>query len=515
MITTPTLHGPRDFVDHLLGFFVVPTSPDRWRLLIIYGPFSALILGAMVATIDLKIGTAAIGIGALVVMAWNHPPLAGYTMFAVAPAVVGLERYQVLPVLRPNEALLFVLVGVMAGRWLLYSRRVVVQLNRMDLAMIGLVTCGFVFPLLTQFARLRPVGADDIFYSLVFVRLGLLYGLVRYTIRTSGQVRTAIGFSLAAASVLGIVGLMDSLNVLNTAERLNPYFPNAGPIADDGRGAASIGNPIGFGVYMAINTSLALAMLLGGERPRPLLAVAAGCCAVGVFGSGQIGPSLAFIFGMAALALLTKSTIRLLKWSLPVMLVVSILIAPLVQERLAGFDGFAINSSTRNSIAATGGQEESRQLFEANPGSSWDVRLYNLRTFFMPEFDDPANVYFGVTPQARVSSPNEGEDYIWIESGHLWLLWSGGLPLFVMFFAFIGVGMYTARGITRSRAGPVGIAAAAFFAALVMLFVAQTFDPHLTLRGTSDILFPLGALTVTGLISSQRRQHFTEGAFHG
>ena len=484
-----------EFVNYLTGYF---TSSARARAILLFGPIGAFVAGAMVSVVDLKMGVAAIALLVIIVMTWLHPPLAGYAMVSAAPAIVGLERYQVIPVLRPNEALLFVLIAVLTIRWMVYSRKVEIRLHRMDFAMIALVLAGFALPLLTQFARLRPVSPDDILYALVFVRLGLLYGLVRYTIRTRGQVRAAIGFSLAVASILGIVGLADSLNILNTAERLNPYFPNAGPIADDGRGAASIGNPIGFGVYVGINACLALAMLLGGERPRPVLAIAAICCTIGVFGSGQIGPSISFAVGLVALAVMTRSVTQLLRWSVPMVLVASIVITPLAIERVNGFGGFEVTSANRQAIADTGGQEESRALFAANPGSSWDVRLYNLETFFIPRFSEPANVYFGVTPQARVPSPNEGEDFIWIESGHLWLIWSGGLPLFFAFFAFIGVGMYVGFRATRRTPGPVGIAGAALFAALTMLFVAQTFDPHLTLRGTSDILYPLAALAVCG-----------------
>ncbi|MEM9654389.1 MAG: FHA domain-containing protein [Actinomycetota bacterium] len=487
-----------EFIDHVLGYFVEVPSARRVQMLKYLLPVAALVAGALVAVIGPLIGTGFIGLTILIGLTAFRPHYSGYIMIAVAPAIVGFGRGQIIPLLRPNEALLFLLWVVLGARWLLYSRRVSVRLNRMDLVVIGLILTGLVVPLLVQFARLRPVSADDIFYAFVLVRLGLLYGIIRYTIRTPGEVRTAIGLSLTVASGLGVLGLMDSLNLFDTAERLNPYFPNAGPLTDDGRGAATIGNPIGFGVYCGMNAGLAVAMLLGRERPRSLLAIAAICCAVGVFGSGQIGPSLSFIVGLAALALLTRSVRQMVLWSLPIILVGSIVIAPLAQERLAGFEGPPITGAQRQDIANIEGQEESRALFDANPGSSWDVRLYNLRTFFLPEFDDDLNLWLGVSPQARVTSPNEGEDFIWIESGHLWLLWSGGVPLFIMFFLFVGVGLVTCRTVMRRTPGPVGICGAAAFASLIILSVATTFDPHLTLRGTSDILFPLLGLVMVG-----------------
>ncbi len=488
----------RGWIDHMLGFFVAAPADRRWLLWV--APIIALVAGAAASAVSILVGAAAIGILGIAILTWNHPPIAAYAMVAVGPVVVGFGRGQVLPLLRPNEAMLFGLCAILGARWLLYSRRIVFKLNRIDLCVVAIVVFGFLLPILMQLARLRPVSPDDIFYSLVFIRIALLYGLVRHTIRTPGQVRTAIGFALAAGSFLAVVGVMDSTNVFGFAEKLNPYFPNDNAVTDDGRGAASIGNPIGFGVYQAINALLALSMLLGGERPRRILAIPALLCSVAVFGSGQIGPVLSFLVGLATLALLTKSTRRMLSWAMPFLLVVMIVALPLAQRRIAGLDGRAIPSAVREGIARIEGPDAGRAFFNANPGSSWDVRLYNLETFFIPEFNDPVNVALGVTPQARVSSPRQNEEFIWIESGHLWLLWSGGVPLFLTWFALIGVGMVTARQTMRNNVGPIGIAAGATFAVLMTVNVAQTFDPHMTLRGTADILYPLLALSATGLV---------------
>lgn len=487
-----------DWAAAQLDFFVAAPAPRRLRLGVLGGVFAALVAGALVALVPPAMGVAVVGILVISVVVWNHPPAAGYAMLAFAPFIVGFGRDQVLPLLRPNEALLFVLCGVLGLRWLAYSRRISIRLNRMDWVMVAIVFTGMFLPLTIQVARARPVGPDDIFYALVFVRLGLLYGLVRHTIRTPGQVRTAIALSLATGSVIGMVGLADSLNLANAAEYLNPYFPNDNPLVDDGRGAATIGNPIGFGVYSAMNALLAIAMLLGGERPQFLIGGAALCCTAGVVGSGQIGPLMSFVAGVVALAIITRSTSRLMLWSLPALMVLSVIALPLAQRRISGFDGYAVRSVDREAIANTDNELQGEALFEINPGSSWDVRRYNLEMFFIPEFDDNTNVLWGVSPQARVASPREGEEWIWIESGHLWLLWTGGIPLTIAWFAMGGVGLATARRRMLTEPGPVGIIAAATFAAIVTINVAQIPDPHMTLRGTADIFYPMLALMMTG-----------------
>lgn len=502
-ITMRSADDVETLIDNIFEFIEMPSKDNYLRYGVI-GLILAIGGGFIVAFGGGSVGVAAIALVGLIALVWIHPPIAGYIMIGTAPLIVGFARDQVLPQLRPNEALLAVLLVVLAARWMIVSREIKFRFHRIDFVMMGIVGTGFFLSLISQVIRLRPLSFDDILYALVFVKLGLLYAMIRSTIKTPAQVRVALGCSLLFASGLGIMGLMDSLNIAATADRLHRFFPNDGFIVDDGRGAASIGNPIGFGVYQAINAVIAIAMLLGNEKPRKLIGLAAICTSLGVVGSGQIGPTLSFIVGIAALALVTRSVGRLFKLALPFLVLALIITAPLIQRRVAGFDGPGIPSAVRESINNQPTNTQGESLFEANPGSSWDVRLYNLEMFFLPSFRDTDNVIWGVTPQARVASPREGEEFIWIESGHMWLVWSGGVPLFIAWFAFIGVGMHTARRILRSRAGPVGIAAAATFGALAVVNVAQTFDPHMTLRGTADVLYPLVALMMVGYVDHQQ-----------
>ena len=119
----------------------------------------------------------------------------------------------------------------------------------------------------------------------------------------------------------------------------------------------------------------------------------------------------------------------------------------------------------------------------------------------------------GVVPQARVVSPREGEDFIWIESGLVWLIWTGGVPLFVTWSAFLGVGAVTARRTLLGGAGPIGIASAAALAAGVSSVGARFFEPHRTLRGSADLLYPLLALMMTGWGLQRHRNQSTQEVF--
>ncbi len=480
------------------------------RLLLV--AVSAAVGGVLVSVAGFMIGFGLVFGLSMAAVVWRYPPTAGYIMIGLAPTIVGFERGQVLPVLRPNEALLFFLVGVLLLRWGVHSRRIPTRIWSLDIAMVAMVLTGFLLPLLVQVARNRPLLADDVLYAAVFIRLLLLYLLFRSTIRTTRQVKIALGVSLVVASLMGILGTAGALNVAGLGQRLSETFaPGTNFQYSQGRGMGLIGNPIGYGVYEAIHACIAIALLLYKQRPRKWLVLAALCCTVGLFGSAQFGPLLAFVVGITSLAIVTKNVQVVLRWAVPMLLVASVVIIPLFGQRLDRFEGVSLPSERRDEIQQeVTPSEQGRELYFADPGSSWDVRLYNLQELFLPEFKTSAHWVWGVTPQARVFAPPTGKEYAWIESGILWLFWTGGIPLVAAWHGFLLTALTISYRLVRRTNELAAAVGAAAFSSIMAVGLAQAFDPHVTLRGTVDIFYPLLAITVAGWVGYRTRSTETQ-----
>jgi hypothetical protein len=116
---------------------------------------------------------------------------------------------------------------------------------------------------------------------------------------------------------------------------------------------------------------------------------------------------------------------------------------------------------------------------------------------YLPHFNWVTTL-IGVSPNEVLQAPERWREVIYLESGVLYFLWVGGIPLLA---AFIWLSVRTLRSVKPAlgHPGPFGAAASSLDIVWRFLLVLTLIDPHLQLRGTGDLIFTLLGIVATGL----------------
>jgi hypothetical protein len=404
-------------------------------------------------------------------------PLLGACLFLVLnPLVVGIARGQLGAELRPNEALLgFILAAlalrvlllVLAGRWR------AAPFDRMDAVLIALVVTGSLMPPLWRALRALPLSADDLLYSAVLVKYYALYRLFRGAVVDAEDVAACLRASLAVAAVVAVVALLETFRLAGVAGFLaahydQPFSGSEGLVS--GRATATIASAFGLADFMTLNLLVALALLRIARRGRGLLTASAALSFCGCLVTGTISGYIGLVVALFAFGTLTGRLHRMLPGAAIAGVVAAIAFWPVIEGRFAEF------------------------MKPQGLPTSWLGRWTNLQRFFLPELGADGNWLLGVRPAPRLPAPDAWRDWVYIESGYVWLLWIGGLPFLLAFLAFVVVALRRLLAVARARADATGAAALAGACATLLVATLMLFDPHLTIRGGADLFFPLLAL---------------------
>jgi hypothetical protein len=415
-------------------------------------------------------GTIAVVLPAI---AFLRPHVGAYIVLATTPLTAGIERGNIVPILRPHEVvLLLVGVGVLT-RWLAARAAgdvAPLTFRATDAALLALVLFGSVVPVLWLVVRSRPITQDDLLYSFILPKYFALYLFFRTAVRSDSHVRTCLWVALWASAVVAVVAILQALKLFNVPELLSRYYTAYGDVEALylNRGGSTLANPLAVADVMVICFAVAAALLLRGNRRRPLLIGLAGLFVVGCLASGQFSGALALLVGVAAIGYVTGRFWRPLALVVPALIVAGLALQPVIDRRLSA-------------VRSSGGVPP-----------SWEARMRNLQTYFLPDLLHEFNWVLGVRPSSRVE--RGVNNYVFIESGYIQLLWSGGVPLLVATIAFLSTHLRATARLTRRRRDGPGVAAAGAFTALAVVAVLDVTDPHLTLRGAGDLTFALLAL---------------------
>jgi murein biosynthesis integral membrane protein MurJ len=431
-----------------------------------------LAVGAL-TVVKLRYAVAAVVVIMLIGWVMARPAVGAYLLVFLTPLVVGLNAGLVIPGVRLNEGLMAV-VGVGVGlRWLVRVRTGEVRWPRIgavDISIIAVCVTSSVVPLAMMLVRQRPITSGDLLYSVVLWKLFAEYVIVRAAITTREQAMRCLVLLMAATAVVSLIGIAQAAGAGGVNAFISKYTSSGGlvPVEGTDRGGSLVGMPAAAADLETLSLGIAIAMIARGYPHRLWLGGLAVLYVLGVVAAAEFATVIGLLVAVVALMVLTRS-VRLAAYAAPVAALAAVLLWPIIQTRLNGFQS------------------------DTGLPQSWVDRLFNLRTFFWPVlfFDD--NWVLGVEPAARVATRLYAGGYVWIESGYTWLLWGGGIPLLASYVAFAASVLRRACTYAR-RADPAGVAATAVAAAMCSQVVLMAFDPHLTYRGSGDELFMILAL---------------------
>jgi hypothetical protein len=414
-----------------------------------------------------------------------RPVFATYAYLGTLPIIAGIDRGHLIPLVRPNEALLVVLLaGALVGGYLRWCRgeRVPLQLHQLDIPIGVFLLMSTAWPLLSFMLRGQTPATSDLAAVLPVGKLVAIYLLVRFTVTTEAQLVRCFRLIIWPGAVVAVIAILQTLHFGPVVSMLQAFWtPDSSAAALAERGTTTLASSIATGDYIIICLTLVICCATRGlldRRERLALGLVLGA---GVLAAGQFSTWISAVVA-AGLILwrfrtLRRSSMRFL-WLVPVALAVG---APALIGRLQGFGEFGVPRS-------------------------WIGRWNNLSTFYLPRFDF-TTVLLGVSPNSVLPAPERWRDVIYLEGGYLQLLWVGGLPLLAAFlWLSVAVLRRTGKLMAPSEGQPsaVGVAASALWVCWWFVLILTVLDPHLTLRGTGDVLFMLMGIT-TGRLSVQRR----------
>ena len=436
----------------------------------------ALVAGLVTAVAGPVVAVIALGVGLVGLVAWR-PVLATYVYLATLPFIAGIDRGTLVPLVRPNEALLVLLVaGAMAGGYVRALRGAPLQLrlHPLDVPLAAFLLLATAWPISSMLLRGVPPHAAELAAILPACKLAGLFLLVRTTVRTSTQVLWCIRLIIGGAVGVAVIALLQRLGVGPVPELLATWWP-CWP-EETARATTTLSNAMATGEYILIGLTL---LVMSGVRDLLGRWTQVGAGLVLVAGLSVVGQFSAWLGGLVVAAFLV--------WRLPAARASALRVAALLgSAMLVGSPALLAR------LKDSGGS--------APPG--WRVRWDNLSHLYLPELVDNGRFLVGVSTNSVKLPPDTARQVIFLESGYLQFLWVGGVPLLIGF----GVLSWAVLKLTHrvsSRTDGVGACASALFIAWWTVVVLSLFDPYLFMRGPGDLLFTLVAI-VSGMAVEER-----------
>ena len=201
-------------------------------------------------------------LGFVFLTAWK--PVLGCGLFALLISLTtGLGRGTIVPILRPNEAiLLMLLAGLLIRRLGHWEQRPITSL---DLALGCFAVGGIVTPALVLFVSRSPdlYSVDTLRNVLAPAQLFLVYLVFSRTPMSERERALVLNFTMAASIIVGLIAVAELIDLPGVRDFIaTNYPPNPVPPSWDTlyRPTSTLGHYSAVGAFGALNFLLALAL---------------------------------------------------------------------------------------------------------------------------------------------------------------------------------------------------------------------------------------------------------------
>jgi hypothetical protein len=411
--------------------------------------------------------------GLVLFLACVRSPIVGtYVYLGTLFFIAGIDRGNLIPLVRPNEALLALVVGgALVGGYLRLCRGDPwpLRAHPIDVPLAGFFLLSTAWPIASLLLRgMVPSGAE-LAAVLPICKLVGLFLLVRCTVTSEARLRHCLRLIIWTGAGVSLIAILQTLQVGPVVAALATLWEPGADVADlEDRGSTTLSSPIATGDVIVI--CLIIIACCAARRVLPLreLVGLGFVLACGALAAGQFST---WISALVAIILLVRLFPEARRWAvraLPILPIALVIGAPALTGRLT-------------------------ELAEIGVPVSWQGRWDNLSNFFVPAFE-PLNWLIGVSPDPVLDAPETWRELIYLEAGYLAFLWVGGLPLLAGFI-WLSVAVLRSAKQAMDRRDAFGATAVALHMCWSLLLVITVLDPHLTLRGTGDLLFTMLAVT--------------------
>ncbi len=160
-------------------------------------------------------------------------------------------------------------------------------------------------PLMAMTFRSEAVTQDDLLFSLSRWKYYVVYLVVRASVQTEQHVRNCLWVSMSAASIVGLIAILQALGWFAMPEFLAWYY-RAPPAAAGARGTSTLALAHAVADVMVFNLVIAAGLLVHGDRHRAALLTLSTLFVFGVLATGTVSGAMALLIGIRAFGCATR-----------------------------------------------------------------------------------------------------------------------------------------------------------------------------------------------------------------